>query len=219
MPSPGPGPRRWIGTLWIGLFVAATAPWLIALSPDTRTLSAEGGVLESAQLGLWSLSVAASIAVAARARGRQARWGTALLGLMASAALARELDLHIWLNPAHLGEWGVRYRIDWWLDGKVPILLKLGWALVGLVVAGVVGLMAYQARGRPRWSEARPRLFVAAGVCLFTGFVCDDLLRNRVDLATAQLVEELAELVGALLFLAAVVSPEDPDVRRPAGVS
>jgi hypothetical protein len=55
------------------------------------------------------------------------------------------------------------------------------------------------------------RFLAGAGVMLFVGFVCDDLLRGRVPIEIAQVIEETAETIGALLFLGAVLAPESAE--------
>jgi hypothetical protein len=54
-------------------------------------------------------------------------------------------------------------------------------------------------------------LVVVGAALLFVGFTCDDLLRGRVPIEVAQVIEEMAELVGALVFLAAVLAPESAE--------
>lgn len=50
--------------------------------------------------------------------------------IITAVAAAREMDAHVLLNPETIGEFGVRYRIDWWLDGDVSFLRKLTWAAI-----------------------------------------------------------------------------------------
>jgi hypothetical protein len=129
------------------------------------------------------------------------------LSVLALLAALRELDAHIFLNPATIGEYGVRYKISWWLDSGVPLWLKLGWATLFL---GVLFLLVFPAL-RLRHSAMRLLrnadpplvLLLACFVFLTIGFGIDDLLRGsrRISFNTRQVIEEMSELIGALFFL------------------
>lgn len=199
-------PRRWVWGLWSGLPLVAVAALGGARSPGI--LAVENGLLETSQAALWLVAGVAAVAVAWRLEDAVSRARTLLLGAMAVAALFREFDLHTALNPETLGPLGVRYRLDWWLGSEVPWQIKAVWAAVfaPFMFAACYGL--WLARGPVRWSRARPRLVAAAAVLLLIGFAMDDLLRTAGAPAVRLLVEELAELFAAVVFLAAVLAPE-----------
>lgn len=196
--------------MWAGAPAVAMIPVAYLGTNEPYKLTAENGAIESYQLGLWTMSILSAIVVSLRVSDRQAKWGTIALGVLAVGALARELDLHIYLNPNMIGDWGVRYRIDWWLDRGVSFWLKLMWVGIGLAVAFIIGFPIWMARGKPRWREARPRLVILALMFLAVGFVADDLLRGRLDPEFGRLLEELGELLGAMFYLGAVLAPERP---------
>lgn len=202
---------RWRWALWAA--VPALGLWVWEFVAEIDRGFREDGVFEIAQVVVWGLSCVSAVVVATRITHGPSRWGTVLLGVFAFFAMLRELDAHIALNPQRLGAWGVRYRIDWWLDGSVPVMIKAVWVAIAACVAAVVGYSVWRARQPMRWDLARLRLLAGAGVMLFVGFVCDDLLRGRVPIEIAQVIEETAEMIGALLFLAAVLAPESASDR------
>lgn len=89
----------------------------------------EGGVLELTQAAILGTAVPwAAVAALRLPPGRYRAWGGVLM-FVALGAYAREADFHTVLNPQYLGEWGLRYRADWWLNGQVSLWLKLGWVV------------------------------------------------------------------------------------------
>jgi hypothetical protein len=196
----------------MGLVLSAGLALMYALAPDKGRLHAENGPLEDLQLALWLASVC--VAAAAVWRWRRS-WRDRLqgiwLGVLALLAAGRELDMQILLTPQHLGRFGIHYRIDWLLDPRASLPLRV--ALIVLTVA-VVGLMLYPpSRLRlPAWRMLRAGdavlglIGVAVG-CLLAGFVIDDTLRGsrHIPFDVRQALEECVELFGAAAYLAATV--------------
>lgn len=172
--------------------------------------TAESGPAENAQVGLWCLSVIGAMASALQAGPGRERWFCAWLAVMAALAAARELDTHFWLNPEYLGDWGVRYRVAWWLKRSTPVLPRVMWGGIGLLAAASVSVLLL--KSRPHMVNALRRgdpmawSFAAAVLALGIGYAADDLLEpgRFVDPLTSRVVEESAETVGAACFLAGV---------------
>ncbi|MFG0305086.1 MAG: hypothetical protein ACF8Q5_02590 [Phycisphaerales bacterium JB040] len=210
----GHQPPRWAWGLFAGVPVLLATPLGLLASPSPEMLRAvysEGGFIELAQQGVWSASALCAGLLFWRERGPHGhRMVTLWLGVLAVLFLLRELDLHESLNPEVLGDWGVRYRIDWWLDGSVAWWLKGLWAGVGVLVGAAVVVplvLAGGIRGMPHKDSARLRLLAGAAVCLGMGFVFDDLLRHVItNEAVKQTCEEGWELAGAVLYLGAVLA-------------
>lgn len=212
MAEPNWRPLLWKQPLvYASIFGALLLIATLVLSPG-RWLVSESGPIEVAQVACWVLSAGFAVVVARRVTSHTARWSTILLGVLAVLALLRELDMHELLNPDVIGPWGVHYRIDWWLDPAEPLGVKALW--VGVLVLGtlIVAYPAWRARGKPDCRRARPRLVVAAVLCLAGGLVIDDLLREVFATIPSQIVEESLEFLGCVFFLAAVVAPESAAV-------
>lgn len=203
-----PDRRAWIVALGVGFFAWLSILLYGLMSGQLRMITSESGTLETAQIVVWALAIVSSVVIAFGLKDRQTRWTTVLLGMLAVGAAAREFDTHIMLNPEVFGQYGVRYRIDWWLDSSVSWMLKAAWAGAAMVVGVGLLAVAWFARGRPDFFRARPRLFILGMVFLGLGFVFDDLLRGKVRLDIAQAVEESVEMIGAVFYLAAVLAPE-----------
>ena len=172
----------------------------------------ENGILEILSVMLWSVSALLAFRAGFRTSTTEQRLLAFLLAAIALLAALREVDAHIWLNPQHLGALGVRYKINWWLDSDVSLALKLGWALIFLAVACSV-LYPLTKSWRTLWRsllarETVPLLVLASMVFLGMGFALDDLLRHssRIGPDTRQLMEETAEVLGAALYLTAVIT-------------
>jgi hypothetical protein len=191
----------------IALSVLAAA---ILMSHDDL-LYRENGALENISLVFWVTSSLVSFAAAFKRGTRDSRIVAVWIGWIAALAAMRELDLHIWLNPKHLGSLGVRYRIDWWLDGDVNFWLKLGWAtlfIVALFLTFYAPMKLHRVlAGLLRKGDAFAGLLAVSIMFLVFGFIIDDILRTVqvVSLGTKQLMEETTETIGAALFLFAVV--------------
>lgn len=169
----------------------------------------EHGPLEMAQFALWAYAVLLGLISSGRLRDRTARMFTVWLGVLACLAAARELDLHETLNPEILGAWGVRYRIDWWLDFSVPFLLKFFWGGVGagIAIALVAPLViAWSGLGTLLHSRVDVMLLlVSSAAMLAVGWISDDLLRVWTSRIPGTYVEELSELIGVALFVFGVI--------------
>jgi len=206
-------PRRWVWGLWAGAPTILGCLWLLFWVEMPSHLAEEMGVIEAPQLGLWTLSVLTSVYLWFRLKDARARWSTMFLGVLGSLAMMRELDMHLLLRSERLGDWKMYFRTDWWLDPGVPFWLKGFWVAMGLVVAAGVLLPLMKARGKPDWSMARPRFFVGAVLFLGMGFVVDDQLRGKLPEWYSKFLEEGVELIGAMLYLCAVLSPESAEER------
>ena len=168
----------------------------------------EGGPVEVMQLVIWAVAGWIGLFCGGRRRGLRTRLWLVGMGVVALAALARELDAHVLLNPETLGSLGVRYRADWWLDGSVPVLLKLGWLVVfGAIGVGSFGMLAAShmpLSKRFRGGALVTALLVVAVLGLVGGWATDDLLRWVLmpihDWAIA--VEETLEVIGPAAYAA-----------------
>jgi hypothetical protein len=142
---------RWVAlTLGIIVLIVVGAAQFV---PSLRTLSREGGVIEMLSMGFWAVAIIFSLATIYRRRERNDRLLAMCLGTAALLAGLRELDLHHALGPDVLGDYGMRFRIAWWLDGDVNFALKVGW----LIVFALLGtLLAY-----PLWKVRPPVLTLA----------------------------------------------------------
>lgn len=209
-----PTRSRWLWALLAGAPPLLAIPVGLLASPNSgmhHAVYSEGGFIELSQIGLWLTAVlAAGWLFATEREPRPHRMITLWLGVLATVAAVREMDVHEALNPETLGDLGVRYRIDWVLDETVPLWLKAMWGVVFLAVGAalVVPLLwAGGIKGLPHKDSARIRLFSAASGCLVMGFVFDDLLREVItNDAIKQSLEETWELLGATFYLAAVAA-------------
>lgn len=205
------------------------APWLWYLGPVLALLVApvvvsligpaavsESGPIENLQVVCWLASAGIAFFGASRPRRPRQRLWLIGMGVLALAASARELDLHTMLNPETLGSWGVRYRIDWWIDGSKPILPKLMWAVGGLgvivmlVVPLLLSVTPWRSRFRPR--PLTKTLLVVAVAGMFGGWATDDLFRSALqkDKHWSVPLEESFELMAPTAYglaLCAVVAP------------
>ena len=174
----------------------------------TDLLYREDGILEDISVVLWGLSVALSIVISCSRIQARDRAQSGWLGLLALLAMLRELDMQIYLNPQKLGHWGVRYRIDWWLNGDIDISPKLLWAAVFLILATALSWVPL--RNWRRWvsclKELHPAIVLIMGavILLGVGAAIDDLLRKAkfIPLPLRQLCEETSETCGAAWYLA-----------------
>jgi hypothetical protein len=202
---------RWLAALATAAATAAAVTPAAAPFPVPDLLYRENGVLEMLSAAAWIFSTFASLLALRRCPDRASRLFALWTAWLAALAALRELDLHVYLNPQHLGSLGVRYRLDWWLDGRVSPAIKLGWILLLL---GVAALTVYPPTRlcRPllqllRHGDPLLRLLIASAAFLALGFVIDDLLRplRWVGTDTKQLLEETVETLGALLYGAGMV--------------
>ena len=129
----GHGPLKGL-VLWCAATLALVG--LVVAYPLPHALVREYGPLELIQAGCWW--GAAAVAFFSSGFGRHGLRGRALLGwlgVVSALAFAREFDMHESLNPETLGDWGVRYRVDWWIDASVPLTIKAFWAAITVVLA------------------------------------------------------------------------------------
>lgn len=190
------------GMVWVGVWLTA-----LAMVGGMQPAHEEGGVLELTQAAiLGSAVVLAAVAALRLPPGRYRAWGGMLM-LVALVAYAREADFHTVLNPRYLGEWGIRYRADWWLNGQVSLGLKLGWAVTLATPVAVLGLLLRASRAQPveALRQRKPFAWLALScVGLYAvGYAMDDLL-GRGQFAPTWLtmfVEEGSELVAAVVVL------------------
>lgn len=169
----------------------------------------ESGIIETAQLSVWLASALIALSVSLLTRDPQRRAPLLALGVLALVAAAREYDLHIYLNPETLGQYGVRYRIDWLLDGSVPFWLKAGWitifATVGVILYAVVRRAGPQFKQMFAARTPAALMLIGAVVFILIGYALDDLMRGIFSGQRGPF-EESAELMAALLYLGAVIT-------------
>lgn len=139
------------------------------------------------------------------------RWMIFWLAILASLAAAREEDLQKQLNPDRFGPLGVSFRIDWWLDGSVPLALKIAWIILGAAI--IFALTVPLLRARPRLIlltlglDPATWLFGCGGAFLALGYAADDLFGRGLvmPLVWSGILEETSELLGAALLIASIV--------------
>lgn len=167
----------------------------------------EHGPVESTQFVLWIVCALLAFDLAVRRTRPRERLFSAWLCFGSAIAAMREMDMHIFLNPEYLGDWGVRYRLDWWISAEAPILPRLMWAAIG--AAFVFAMLWPLLRTAPRMltllraGDRAFRAFVIA-VCAFAvGYACDDLFGRGMFVPDvySQALEETAELVGVAFVL------------------
>lgn len=197
---------RWWWAVWAAL--PALASMVLATLSGDLDIYQEGGLAESLQAGLLLVTALSSIYVAARLTDVRCRNTTLLLGVLAVLALFRELDLHVLINPEHLGRLGVRFRLDWWLSGRTDALVKAIWILLFASTGCLFAILALRSAGPIDWRRARPRLMALAIGLYAISFACDDLLRGIIHLRIAQGIEESVELIAAAAVLGSTLGPE-----------
>ncbi|MFG0285582.1 MAG: hypothetical protein ACF8R7_14285 [Phycisphaerales bacterium JB039] len=186
--------------------LAVVTAALYARAFGWENLFVEGSWAEIAQQIVWVAGACWAWWRIPRVAGRD-RWMVFWLAVMASLAAAREQDLQKYLNPKRFGDYGVHFKINWWLDGSVPLWLKAGWALVGLILVAAVTVPLLRARPRlvllTLGLDRAVWLFGAGGALLVVGYGADDLFgRGQVmSLTASEVLEETCELIGALLIV------------------
>jgi hypothetical protein len=179
------------------------------LMSNPAGLYAENGVVEWLSVACWLLALVVSAAAARRHHVRPDGLVFAWLIVVSLLASARELDFHVFLNPAYMGELGLRFKPGWFLDRDVSLLLRLAWGAVLLLTTTslVVPPLALQRpiRRLVRSGDTAIGLLLLSAVGLVAGFALDDLLRGApvVSRDFRQACEETCELLGALFFMAA----------------
>lgn len=202
-------PRSWRSTVSIFsiLLIVATVSGVIA-GAGFRVF-VEAGPIEQSQAILWALIAALALYLSMQHTQLPNMAAMFVFSIAAAAASAREFDAHVHLNPEALGDYGVRFRIDWWLDFDVDFVLKSVWLAIALTMVAVVMVPLWFGRVPLLRAVRRHRpialLLCAVVVSMVIGVVCDDLLRFRVPLAVAQTIEELAESVAPVAYMLAVL--------------
>lgn len=183
---------------------------LYAAWPDPIQVHAENGPLEIAQAGTWTVAAGLGAWAAVRRGNMRNRPLLLWLALLAILAAARELDLHQYANPRQIGQFGVRFRLDWWTHDTTSWWLKGAWLLTGSVLIALMAVpplllrwpIVHAARAGHAWAG----LLLLAVACMGAGYVSDDVLRHAgLDRETLQGIEETLETLGAAAFLACVV--------------
>jgi len=207
------GWRVWVASLFLlpVLFAGAAVSYLVA--DDPIQVHAEVGFIEWAQTGVLGACVVLAALLAKRWQAERAA-AAAWRGVIAFLAFVREQDLHEPLHPETLGSLGLHFRLDWWLDPAQPLGAKVLWALVAAAAAATVTLPIIAASPRPlrllRAGDASAWLVAASAALTLGGWVLDDALRGWFPREPAQAMEELAELVAYVLFLASILALTEP---------
>jgi hypothetical protein len=169
---------------------------------------AEHGPIELLQLAAWSAALAAGIAGIRRRGPIRERLFAMWLCALALGAILRELDAHTLLNPAGPGGFGIRYRIDWWLNPETPPLPRLLGLGAGVSIAAMLIVpFVWVAPKFVKLLAVRDAAWVflaLAALSIIGGYACDDLLgRGRFTAPEhTKAIEELLELAGAIAFAA-----------------
>lgn len=190
------------------LFALAVTPscgaYMMGSAPEG--LYAEGGVVETLSLMLWMVTLLLCLRALFRWHDRLDhlifKWFCLICGL----AAARELDAQVLLNPMYLGQYGVRYRIDWFFSNKfeVSIFLKLIWGAIFIVALAFLlaplVILRKTIMGLIRKGDTAAGLFLLGIIALAIGFICDDSLRGThfMSLNLRKAIEETSEMLGAL---------------------
>jgi hypothetical protein len=183
---------------------------LVGLRHPEDALS-ERGTIEVGSAVLWFVGGLSAAAFARKSRPseRVIQLWLMLLGLLCGA---RELDLQLWMNPKRIGEWGVRFRIDWWISSAVPLGIKLAWVVVFVTIGVIVYVMARRTlamlsdkanpvRRIPLRRNPAVGLFLLAMFSIFLGWVSDDVLRGLTHPIWGAMWEESVEFLGAAVFV------------------
>jgi hypothetical protein len=206
--SPVPGTNfrylRWVAVpLAIVVLVLIVAAQFV---PSLRSLSREGGLIETLSVISWGIAIVFSLGAALRWEAFADRLLALWLGSIALLAGLRELDFHHALGPDRLGAYGMRFRISWWLDGNVSLTLKAGWLVVFAVLLALLIYPPWKLR-LPMWAMTRRGnamigiLMLAFFFCAMGGFIDDQLRRATfIPKELRQLTEEASEMLGAMAF-------------------
>lgn len=200
------GYLAWSGAA--GLVLALMIAVAAALVGKPDMLYMENGPLENMTLALWLMSAFVGAVAYRRWTGRMDRVTTAWVALVSCLAMLREADFHTLLHPNTLGRFGIRFRIDWVLDPRTGIVLKVVCILFFLAFIGaIVGpLLFMHARfwQLVRAGDSSIGMLVLGFAGTGVGFIMDEVLRNSplISKAARVLIEESGEMLGALAFLA-----------------
>jgi len=199
-------------TAMAAIVILAVVGLEYALSRSPANLHAENGPIEQMTLAAWLASTLTAAFAFKRHRGRHDRPAIAWLGTLSLLAALREADAHVLLNPAYLGQFGVRYRLDWFLSPNVSLPLRAAWlvlfATVALLLIMPVVLTRLPLGCLLCEGDAAAGLFLISILCLAVGYASDDLLRGTHLLPREILkaIEEVGEMLGGFSFLACLLS-------------
>ncbi|GAA4780901.1 hypothetical protein GCM10023200_12710 [Actinomycetospora chlora] len=193
-PTPGPKLEQWIGYL---------------------NVDAEGNLPTWWAVGLLAIAAVAHLLAGLAGRATGAR---AAVGWLVTAAILAGMSLDD-MTSIHerVGDM-VKPEGAGGTDGSFSFYWVIPGAGVALAIAVVVGALARQLRGRPRWllvGGLGVLFFFALGLEGIEGAVIASQQGSRVVQVLAYHVEELGENVGALLLIGAATSALT--VRRRAG--
>lgn len=183
-----------------------------SLSASPAEIHAENGPIEQISLVAWLASALIGAFAFKRHSGPHDRPVFFWLGTLGLLAALREVDAQVVLNPAYLGQFGVRYRLDWFLSPQVSLPLRVAWlvlfATVALLLIIPVVRMRRSAGHLLREGDAAAGLFIISVLCLAFAYAFDDLFRDTHLLVKAirKAIEEISELLGSLAFLACLFS-------------
>lgn len=220
------GLLRYGGWLFAAVVFVVIGVGVVALFPAALTaMGKEGGILEVLSVACWATAFLVALwTFLAKPPQPAQRLAASWTALIAALAVLRELDLHVAVNPETLGLLGVRFRVDWWLDGGVSLWLKASWLILfsSLALALIYPLWAlrHNILRLARQGDAMVGLFVLAIALSSLGFVFDDLLRKTdfVSLAVRRVAEEGSEMLGAAAFLASALLRSPRWRQQPAQV-
>lgn len=177
----------------------------------------ESGLIDPSQPWIWAFTGLLVAFGCARSVIRRDTLFFFWLAMFAALAGLRELDLHVLINPSNIHQLGlepehaVRFRSRWWLSVETPILVRVAWLSLFLAGAGV--LFAPFIAARVRWKKlalARDSFawtFAISFAFLAGGYVIDDILLRLSDAppSSVKQLEELSELIGQFVLIAAIV--------------
>lgn len=201
-------PRLWLPLAAAVLTAMVGSALWYALSFGWVNLFIENSWIELVQLGAWLSGACWAWWRIPRLGAMRDRWMLFWLAVIMSLAAAREQDMQIYLNPDRLGALGVSFRIAWWLDGSVPLALKLAWAAIFLAL--LAALTVPLLRARPRLimlgfgRDLSVWLFGVGGIFLMLGYGADDLYGRGqfMPILYSEVLEETCEGIGAILVVA-----------------
>jgi len=193
---------------WLTVIAVTLLGLAYLLVDQPAQLHAEDGWIEWLSVGFWTISLVACLAGVRRHARPLDRMVFAWLAWLSLLAATRELDLHVLLNPQHLGGLGVRYRLSWFLAIDENLALRIGWLALfvglGLSLVAPLAALRHSIRHLVSRGDTAVGLFGLAMVALLGGWACDDLLRGVGHVQLRQACEETFELLGSLFFLTAI---------------
>jgi len=199
----------WVTGALAAAVVAGSGLWY-GLSFGWLNLFIEDSWIELVQVCAWLAGACWAWWRVPRVEGRD-RWLILWHAVICSLAAAREQDLQKYVNPDRFGELGVSFRIAWWLDPAVPLALKFGWVVAGLLVGAALTVPLLRARPRlvllTLGLDRAVWLFGVGVFFLLLGYGADDLFGRGLIMSTkaSEVLEETSELAGVALVVASTV--------------